>query len=80
MISDRRPQFISELINELNKMIEIETKLSTSLHPQVNGQTKMYELRIRKISSVLCGLQTKELTRIANNSRVCSKQQNTLSN
>ena len=64
MISDRRPQFTAELIKELNKMLEIETKLSTFLHPQMNRQTKIYEPRIRKISSVLCGLQTKELARI----------------
>jgi len=40
MIPDRRPQFAVELMKELNKMLGIETKLSTSFHLQTNGQTK----------------------------------------
>ncbi len=33
MISDRGPQFVAGLIKELNKILEIETKLSTAFHP-----------------------------------------------
>ena len=40
VISDRGPQFIAELTKELNRMLGIETKLSTSFHPQTDGQTE----------------------------------------
>jgi len=40
MISDRGPQFTVELTKELNRMLGIETKLSTSFHPQTDGQTE----------------------------------------
>jgi len=33
MISDRGPQFVVGLIKELNKILEIEMKLSTAFHP-----------------------------------------------
>ena len=33
IVSDRGPQFAAELIKELNKMLEIETRLSTAFHP-----------------------------------------------
>jgi len=32
MISDRGPQFAAELIKKLNKMLEIETKLSITFY------------------------------------------------
>jgi len=38
MISDRGPQFAAELTKELNRMLGIETKLSTAFHPQTDGQ------------------------------------------
>ena len=40
VISDRRPQFVVELMKELNKMLEIETKLLILFYPQIDGQTK----------------------------------------
>jgi len=40
MISDRGLQFAAELTKELNKMLGIEMKLSTSFHLQTDGQTK----------------------------------------
>ena len=33
VVSDQRPQFAAELTKELNKMLGIETKLSTAFHP-----------------------------------------------
>jgi len=40
VVSDRGPQFIVELTKELNRMLGIETKLSTSFYPQTDGQTE----------------------------------------
>ena len=40
VISDRGLQFAAGLTKELNKMLGIETKLSTAYHPQIDGQTE----------------------------------------
>jgi len=40
VISDRGPQFATGLTRELNKMLGIETKLSTAYHPETDGQTE----------------------------------------
>jgi len=40
VILDRGPQFVTRLIRELNKMLGIETKLSTAYHPQTDRQTE----------------------------------------
>ena len=40
VMSDRGPQFAAELTKELNRMLGIQTKLSTAFHPQTDGQTE----------------------------------------
>jgi len=40
VVSDRELQFAAELTKELNRMLGIETKLSTAFHPQTDGQTE----------------------------------------
>ena len=40
IVSDRGPQFVAEFTKELNKMLGIETRLSTAFHPQTDGQTE----------------------------------------
>jgi len=40
IISDWGPQFAAGIIQELNKMLGIESKLSTVFHPQIDGQTE----------------------------------------
>ena len=40
VVSDRGPQFVAELTKELNRMLEIKTKLLTAFHPQTDGQTE----------------------------------------
>ena len=38
IISNRGPQFIAGLMRELNKMLEIKSKISTVFRPQTDGQ------------------------------------------
>jgi len=38
IISDRGVQFVVGMMRELNKLLEIQTKLSTVYHPQTDGQ------------------------------------------
>ena len=40
IVSNKGLQFAVEMTKELNKMLGIETKLSTSFHPQTDGQTE----------------------------------------
>jgi len=40
VVLDRGPQFAAELTKELNKILGIETRLSTAFHPQTDGQTE----------------------------------------
>ena len=40
MVSDRGPQFAAELMKELNRMLGIETRLSTAFHLQTDRQTE----------------------------------------
>ena len=41
MMSDRRSQFVVELIKELNKMLGIEMRLLTAFHPQTDRQMEL---------------------------------------
>ena len=38
IVLDRRPQFVTELTKELNRMLGIETRLSIAFYPQTYGQ------------------------------------------
>ena len=40
VMSDRGLQFAAELTKKLNRMLGIQTKLSTTFHPQTDGQTE----------------------------------------
>ena len=40
VVLDRGPQFVVELTRELNRMLEIETRLLIVFYPQMDGQTE----------------------------------------
>jgi len=48
MVSDKGPQFAAELTKELNKMLGIQTKLSTVFHPQMDGQTERMNQELKQ--------------------------------
>ena len=47
VISNKGPQFAVELMRELNKMLEIETRLSTVFHPQTDGQMEQMNQELK---------------------------------
>jgi len=48
VILDRRLQFVVELTKELNKILEINTKSSTSFYLQTNGQMKRMNQELKQ--------------------------------
>jgi len=48
VISDWGPQFAAELMKELNKLLGIQTKLSTAFHPQTDGQTEQVNQEVEQ--------------------------------
>ena len=48
VISNKGPQFAVELMRELNKMLEIETRLSTVFHPQTDGQMEQMNQELKQ--------------------------------
>ena len=51
VISNKGPQFAVELMRELNKMLEIETRLSTVFHPQTDRQMEQMN---QELEQYLC--------------------------
>jgi len=48
IVSDRGPQFAAELTKELNKMLGIETRLSTAFHPQTDEQMEQMNQKLEQ--------------------------------
>ena len=48
IISDRGPQFVSKFTRELNRLLGIQTSLSTAFHPQTDGQTERVNQEIEQ--------------------------------
>ncbi len=48
VISDRGPQFVSQFMKELYKMLDITPNASTAFHPQTNRQTEQVNQEIEK--------------------------------
>ena len=44
---DRKPPFVAELMKKLNKMLEIETKLSMAFYPQTDRQIKRTNQKLK---------------------------------
>ena len=48
VVSDKGLQFVTEMTNKLNSMLEIETKLSISFYYQTNGQTEYMNQKLEQ--------------------------------
>ena len=48
VVSDRRPQFAAELTKELNRILGVQTKLSTTFHPQTNRQIECMNQKLEQ--------------------------------
>jgi len=48
IISDRGPQFAAGLMQELNGMLGIKSKLSTAFHPQTDEQTERIDQELEQ--------------------------------
>ena len=60
VISNHGPQFVSRFMKELNKILGIDTKLSTAYHPQTDGQTE--RIRVKHRCRSTCSMQLTGLT------------------
>ena len=52
--SDRGPQFAAQVMQEINKALNISTKLSMSFHPQMDGQTEIVNKEVQKFLQIYC--------------------------
>jgi len=48
IISDRGPQFMAEIMQELNRILGIESKLSMVFHSQTDGQTERVNQKLEQ--------------------------------
>jgi len=53
IISDQKPQFVAVIMQELNRMLGIESKLSTVFYPQTDKQTKRINQELEQYLSTI---------------------------
>jgi hypothetical protein len=75
MISDRGPQFASNVFNGTMDAIRVKHKMSTAFHPQTDGQTECYNQELEAYLQIYCTYRPDEwsnklsLAQFAHNSR-----------
>ena len=55
MISDRGPQFSSQVFQELCTKLGVKSSMSTAYHPQTDGQTERMNQEIEAYLRIYCG-------------------------
>ena len=54
IISDRGPQFTSHFCKSFQKRLGTQVNLSTTFHPQTDGQVDVYHSYLREYVEILC--------------------------
>ena len=54
IISDRGPQFSSQVFQEMNKRLGVTSSMSTAFHPQTDGQTERTNQEIEAYLQIYC--------------------------
>ena len=54
IISDRGPQFSSQVFQEMNKRLEVTSSISTAFHPQIDRQTERTNQEIEAYLQIYC--------------------------
>ncbi len=54
MISDRGRQFTSHVFQGITKALKIKHKMSTTFHPQMDGQTEQYNAELEAYLQIFC--------------------------
>jgi transposase InsO family protein len=54
LISDRDPRFASKAFQELLKLLQIESAMSTAYHPQTDGATERVNQEIEAYLAIYC--------------------------
>jgi transposase InsO family protein len=54
LISDRGPQFASQISQHIFKTLGIKSTMSTAYHPQTNGQTERFNQELEQYLRVFC--------------------------
>ena len=76
IISDRGPQFASEVFNRIFEAIGVKYKMSTAFHPQMDRQTECYNQELEAYLWIYCAYKPDEwsnklsLAQFTHNSRM----------
>ena len=57
VISDRGPQFVSKVMQELWEKLGVKSLLSTAFHPQTDGETEHINQEIKQFFQMFCNFQ-----------------------
>ncbi|GBE89916.1 Transposon Tf2-6 polyprotein [Sparassis crispa] len=55
IISDRGPQYASKVFQELNRLLQIRSSMSTAYHPQTDGETERVNQELEIYLRLYCG-------------------------
>ena len=81
IILDRGPQFVTELMRELNEMLGIKSKLSIAFYPQTDGQTERVNQELEQYLRIFINHRQEQwpewlgITEFAYNNKVYSSTQ-----
>ena len=54
ILSDRGPQFASQVMKELYRIIKVDRKMSTAYHPQTDGETERVNQELEGYLRIFC--------------------------